>query len=242
MFGWPWPCSMSLRMTTVIAAVDDADAVLATDGLMEYGGDPYCESTVKIMVLRDSLLVGFITNSLDSVRRIQAALAPGYVFDNPSEFSSAWNRGSRRVDYGYANAKARITRALKELIGSEGYVEDEAGCGAMLVGRASGKQRAVAWDTSCGTEPIREYDAGVLAIGSRPPDGTDEYEHFMELANGKKTTRGAERGLIAAIRYCAVDLKLPAINGNVATCRMSERGRIRWDFLPPSNTPAPDSP
>lgn len=47
-----WPPSISFGMTTVIAAVDDEDAVIAADGLMLYRTGTYNDCVVKIMVLR----------------------------------------------------------------------------------------------------------------------------------------------------------------------------------------------
>lgn len=224
--------SVSFGMTTIIAAVDGEDAVIAADGLMQYRAEPYNDCVVKIMVLSDSLLVGFMSNSLESVCRIQGALVPEYAWDESKleDFCSQWNRGTQRVKYGYRNAVVRITKALREITGTKGYDEGEGGCGLLLVGKRKGQHVVAAWETSMGCKP-REATSLIFAIGSKPEEGTAEYEHFERLVIGDKTTKGWERRLVAGIRYCALDLKLPAINGNVATCRMSEKGKIRWHLL-----------
>lgn len=217
-------------MTTVIAIADGEDAVIAADGLMRQKTDTYDDRVVKIMMLSDSLLVGFMTKSLESVLKIQKALAPEYACDKrkPEGFCSQWNEGQQRVRYGYRNAVSRIAKVLREIIGAEGYDEGEDGCGLLLVGKRNGQHVISSWETSGGGR-LGESDTGCHGIGSRPKEGTDEYRHFERLLIGDKlTAKGCERRLVTAIRYCALDLKLPAINSNVATCRMSEKGRIRW--------------
>jgi len=224
-------------MTTVTAAVDGNDAVIATDGLMEEVDTqgqpiPYSDQVVKIMALRDSLLVGFMANSLMAVRSVQLALAPSYTFDwsKPETFCAQWNGGSRRVFYGYRNAVERITKALRGIKEWSDYSENSKGMGIVLVGRRKGRPAISAWETSQGCEP-REIQEGVV-IGSKPAeDRVEELKHLNDLMFGDRARGRTEDRLVAAIRYCAVDLHLPHINGNVATCRLSERGKIRWHLL-----------
>jgi hypothetical protein len=226
--------SVTIKVTSGIGFVDGNDAVLAFDGRMLLKGEPSrdYECVLKSMRLNGSLAIGLATASLDSAREVLATLLPDYAWgDDPRQFCAAFESNGYPIKMGYRNAKSRIREAIRRLISEERYTNEKAGIAILLAGRIKSKKRPTAilcrWDSAEGERPTLECTRGRGIIGTYP-DNKEDRKRFTDIVDREETTKGVEARLVEAIRFCAHDARIPEINGNVATRRLSKQFNFEW--------------
>jgi hypothetical protein len=207
-------------MSLCVAFVDHSDGVIAADGRLIRQNAAASERVIKTMRLNDSLAVGFV-GRMGEIRQVQKAIAPDYDWHDSVRFCQDWEDGEFVVKCGFKTARDRIKASI-EKIRKQPPPTDEPGVGVLLLGRARGKPILWGWDSDKGSDPL-ENTHGFMAIGARPPDGSDELREFIRIIVADESAKNVERRLESAIRYCAHDLGYYAVNGNVFTRRLSER-------------------
>jgi len=230
--------TLTVKVTSGIGFVDENDVVLAFDGRLLRKGksNPNDEYVLKSMRLNGSLAVGFATASLDSAKKVLAILLPNYNWgDDPRQFCAAFESNGYPIKMGYRNAKSRIRKAIRQLISEENYTSEEAGIAILLAGRIKSRKQHIPilckWDSAEGDHPTLEGTRGRAIIGAYP-DNKEDFKRFTDKIDREETTKGVEARLVEAIRFCAHDVAIPDINGNVATRRLSKQFAFEWHYDP----------